>query len=199
MKEETSKKIDRIAKSIAAEFNNRIAYSFSVNTINGVEQVTVRAVKIIVNTTKTNKVNDSVLIAGKKKRKNNQKEKPPAVKHDESGPVYPLSTVISILTNTPVNVKIEDRPDSIINTLNVTEQQAIEILKKLQPSEYQHTDRERDKIPADVYSKWTTINEFEVELYIKFKVSNNVYLVVISIHEPEDKPSKNYRGRKPKK
>lgn len=196
MQEENSSKIKRIAANIAMEFNSRVAYSIPINTTNGVEQVTIRAVKIIVNTTRTNKVNASVLTAGKKRRKNNQPEKPPTIRHDKSGPAYPLSTVISILTNTPVNVKIEDRPDSIIHTLNVTEQQAIEILKKLQPSEYQHTDRERGKRPADVYSKWTTINGLEVQVYIKLKVLNNVYLVVISIHEPKDKTSKNYRGRK---
>jgi len=194
-----NERISAIAKGIVTELCTKTASVIPMNTANGVENVTIRSVKIIVNETKNNRVNASaLLLAGKTQKKEHKQEKQPIIRHDTTGPVWPLDKVIPILVNTPTNVTIEDRPESIINTLGVTRQKAIEILKTLQPCEYVHTDRERNKEPADVYSKVTTINNLEVELYIKLKVQNKVYLVVISIHEPKNKTSKNYRGRKRK-
>lgn len=185
-------KIKKIAKSITNEYKK--AFVMPIVTVDGMEEVEIHSIKIFVNTTKTNKVND-VIIAGKKRQKPHL-PKPPVIKHDKNNfPSYPLDKVKEILNNTPINVIFEDRPDSILKEFKVERQHAIKILKNLQPSEYIQTDRENGKKPADVYHKYEKINHCDLNLYIKLRIDDNDLLIIISIHESSYKRSKNYKGK----
>lgn len=166
-------KIIQIAKNITKDYN-KIAYSIPLKTKNGIKNITIHSIKIIIET-------DGLPI---KSTKTSAKRK--RIINEQNGPKYPLSDIQSILSHMPINIEFHPRPKAQPENLGISKEDAINIIKSLQPSEYKETSHKSSDQAADVYLAVRTILKEEIKIYIKFYIKNTVGVFVISFHESEN-------------
>ena len=118
-----NKIIEKIAKKITLSYKNKTAYSISVRENGNISTITINSIKIII---KTDRLINNKNINSKKKRIINEKGEPR----------YNLDYVKLILSVIPINIEFHPRPKANPENIGITKEQAIEILKSLQPSEF---------------------------------------------------------------
>lgn len=167
-------KINRIAKNVAINYkNNKIAYSFSIRTENGVKNIVVNSIKIIIDITGL-KQNDKKNASRKRK-----------INNESNGPKYPLNDIKLILSNVPINIEFHPRQKAQPENIGISKEEAINIIKSLQPSEYKETSHKAGSQAADVYLAVRNILNDDIEIYIKFYIQNAKGIFVISFHESD--------------
>ena len=157
-------RIEKIAKKIVSSV-------IHLKTTDGIEEIDIRSVEILIEKDKSKKVSQKKKISAK-------------FILDRSKPLYPLQEVKRCLANNPPSIKFIPRQDGRSDPENIglTKQQAVEIIKNLNLEDYRET-LANENPPADLYQKFFTAGSKEFFLYIKFYVKNHRLVCIVSFHD----------------